>query len=277
MNQEEQANFGVIEIFNNYFDYNFYDEIKIKSLYEKEGDNINKYIDLVQNEDIKLLKNEITIMYRYIDIDELQQNVKNDFIYSYNVFSCLLIDCGKKYLNNNKEFLTESCCVCLENYKDNKKILSCGHSLCIECNKKIEKKCPCCRKKNIISSFDIDEEIKKILKTDLSANDKIKELNILFNYDEFIKNEFTVKTMENYKLLDDRFYILYKNGIIEYKVINGYLIQNKKAKENLLSCASLMVEKITMKILKLSKNTSKNQEEINKLRKQVNFYLTIKS
>jgi len=260
---------GIKNAFNEYFEQNFYEDVKIMNHYESKSDKF--IIIITQNE------KEIYIDYKYNDINELQQCIKNYFSHFYRNLSYLIINNGSKYLNNDKEILTESCCVCFDDYKDNKKILSCGHSVCIECNKKIEKKCPYCRKKNINSKFDLYEEIKKIVNNGLSIIDEIKEFKKIFNFDEFIKNEITFKIMKDYKLFDyiadDGDYFVYENGIISYKIFNGDLQQNKHKYECWAVCSLSMVEQLTMRIKDLSRDTIQNQIEIDKIRRQVNFYL----
>jgi hypothetical protein len=272
-NQEEQFEMGVIEAFNKYFNDGFYEDVKIISHYETEEDDINKYIDIIQNE------KEIKIEYKIINKDDLDERVKQYFYKFYKVLQCKLKYNGTDYLHRKNEILTDSCCVCLNDYNIyNKKVLTCGHSVCSDCYKKLDYKCPYCRAK-IYNTSELYKDIVKVIKNEdeieRSKEDEIKELNKIFDYDGFVKNVITVKFMDTYKIFDfiadDGDYFYFQDGIIIYNVIDGNLEQDKQKKD----LWDVSIFSIFQKLMTKINKPNINQEELIKLRKQVNFYLKI--
>lgn len=87
----------------------------------------------------------------------------------------MIIKFGMGYFKDmvrKNEIIEPSCCVCLNDYNDNKNVIYCGHSCCSDCYIKIDK-CPICRAK---INYSIFEEI------------KINDLMDIFDIDEFYSN-----------------------------------------------------------------------------------------
>jgi ribosomal protein L37AE/L43A len=207
-----------------------YDNVKIYKDYQAKDYNfVYNILDIRQNEQ------KIIITYKYINNDDILQQIKNYFIENFDKLSDFVISFGTKYSKsiNSVEILTDSCCICLEDYNDNKKILKCGHSVCSRCIKNI-KKCPYCRQSIIKDSFTIKDNIKSIINQKLDKEKQEQELNKLFNYNEFIKNEITVKRLQLNDSLINVFGIIGKNiidcddGKILFRVDGGKLEQNEK-------------------------------------------------
>lgn len=223
MNNQE-----VSKAFEELFISHFYDDVKFIKYYNDEETNYN-YIDIMQGD------KKMTIKYNYYESEDIIEHIKLSFGQYYNKFDNIVVSCGGKYIKgiNSDEIMTNSCCICLEDYNDNKIKLLCGHSVCKGCIKNINK-CPYCRQPLKNDSVSLMYKIKDIVKKGLDVEEEEKEIKKLFDYDEFIKNELTVEKLRLYDLL---IYVFgynsqnitdYKDGKILYSITHGELEFNEK-------------------------------------------------
>ena len=146
----------------------------------------------ILNADVKLKgKMQLKIVTDYQTKDDIMEQIKYFFS---NLFNEKSIKKIVKYAckNYNKieiknEIITDSCCICFEDYINNKIIYNCGHSVCGCCSKKIII-CPYCRKD---TRTDLYEIIKLIIKNYDDDDDETLEeqLNKVFDFNNFIENE----------------------------------------------------------------------------------------
>ena len=174
----------------------------IKVIDEFNEDADNDYEELVFNVDEK----EVIIKCKFYTYEKIYE--ENPFIMFLNVDmwidALIKFECRKI---TKKEIISEGCCVCFDDYKNDKKILGCGHSLCEVCLQQIKNKCPLCRCDNLefmhkyikthaedykYKSFDgdVEDEMDKqdyILKEHERRHEILLKLNEEIDYKNFYK------------------------------------------------------------------------------------------
>lgn len=181
-----------IKEFEIHCEEHFYDltlkEVGIQ--YEEGNIKYFSYIDTFNNE-------EVRIMYNYRTTEEIKEEIKFNFLSLFdNRFIKKLVKnhCSKyNKIKIEKEIKTESCCICFEDYTNNKTVYHCGHSVCGCCSEKI-KVCPYCRRNTQKDLYDI---IRLIIKNYNDDEETLEEeLNKVFDFDNFVKNHLTIVDLE---------------------------------------------------------------------------------
>lgn len=116
----------------------------IKVIDEFNEDADNDYKELVFNVDEK----EIIIKCKFITYEKMYDEKPFFMFIGCDMWIDALIkfECRKI---TKKEIISDGCCVCFDDYKNDKKILGCGHSVCEVCLQQIKNKCPLCRCDNL--------------------------------------------------------------------------------------------------------------------------------
>ena len=212
----------ITDIFKEFCESYDYDNVEFVRLNEPVDSQDFRYIVFKQND------KEIRIIDDYKTYEQILDETKHAFISLFEKTSIkkLIKEECKNYgiIGKSKEILTDECCICYENYTDNKLIFSCGHSVCKCCSSKI-KICPYCRN-------DVSKDYLNMIKTIIKNHDDDDEmtveekLNVIFEYDKFIFECLTVQQLEDLNLLEEVFgawnnHINLENGVLFFNTIQN--------------------------------------------------------
>lgn len=181
----------IIKEFNRYFEERGFFNVEFVKHNKPTDSSDFEYIIFKQN------NKEIKIIQSYYNVDEMTDIIKCNFQYLFE--KTAIKNLIKKYCAKynktkiEKEILTTSCCICFDNYSQNKVVLTCGHSVCRSCSDKI-KICPYCRADTSTIIFNkIRNTIKKYQGDEQQLN---IELNNIFNFDTFNKIYLRMSNLE---------------------------------------------------------------------------------
>lgn len=208
----------IVESIEQYCDDHGYNDVEFIRINEPVDSQDFRYIVFKQND------KEIRIIDDYKTLEQALDETKHAFtsLFEKKSIQNIIKKKSSQYgvIGKDKEILTDECCICYENYTDNKVIFNCGHSVCKCCSGKI-KICPYCRKD---VSKDYFNMIKIIIKNHDDEDEMTLEekLNVIFEYDKFIKNELDIPELDNLNLLEDVYeHIWLENGILFFNTIQG--------------------------------------------------------